>query len=225
MSRRSASVLQSTQGLMWLARRSSGTSRPVIAQRPSQYSNKPQTEDVLTDPLDHQAFGFRRPRQIRYLVLEDLEQRVRQGARELECAAQQAMECGDVADTRRTASAAREQVGEHHAEIIQTFEDVGPRHGSEKPGFSPAREPDSHRCLTAAEGEPVGRVLQFEIEAVVRRGFLQTGDRDRRSASAASAQRLSQPRDADAHELREADPFRGAGRHGPRGRFWSRSCS
>ena len=38
----------------------------------------------------------------------------------------------------------------------------------------------AHRCLTAAEGEPVGRVLQFEIEAVVRRGFLQTGDRDGR---------------------------------------------
>ena len=41
MSRRSASVLQTDQGLMWLARKSSGTARPVIAHRPSQYSNRP----------------------------------------------------------------------------------------------------------------------------------------------------------------------------------------
>ena len=40
-SRRSASVLQAAQGMMWLARKSSGTARPVIAHRPSQYSNRP----------------------------------------------------------------------------------------------------------------------------------------------------------------------------------------
>ena len=46
-------------------------------------------EDVLTDALDYQAFGFRRPWQVRGFVVEDTEQRVRQRARELERAAQQ----------------------------------------------------------------------------------------------------------------------------------------
>ena len=137
-------------------------------------------EDVLTDSLDHQALGFRRSRQVRGFGLEDMKQPVWKRARELERAAQQAMEGGDVADTRRADGAAREQVGEHHTGIVQTLEDVGPRHGGEKPGFSPGREPDAHRRLAAAEGEPVGRVLQFEVEAVVGRGLLQPGDRDGR---------------------------------------------
>ena len=73
-----------------------------------------------------------------------------------------------------------ERVGEHHAEPRQPVEDVGPRRGSEKLGFSDGREPNAHRCLAAAEGEPVGRTLQVEVEAVVGRGLLQTGYRDGR---------------------------------------------
>ena len=41
-------------------------------------------EDVLTDSLYYQALGFRRPGQVRGLVLEGLEEGVGQGTRELE---------------------------------------------------------------------------------------------------------------------------------------------
>ena len=65
-------------------------------------------KDVLTDPPDHPAFGFRGPRQVRGFVVEIMKQRVRQRARELERAAQQAMECGNVTDGQRAGGAARE---------------------------------------------------------------------------------------------------------------------
>ena len=61
--------------------------------------------------------------------------------------------------------------GEYRAEPRQPVKDVGPRRGSEKLGLSGGREPYARRCLTAAEGEPVGRALQLEVEAVVGRGL------------------------------------------------------
>lgn len=62
------------------------------------------TEDVLADPLNHQAFGFRRARQGLGLRLEDVQQLVRQGARELERPAQQPMEGGDSETLRAPAA-------------------------------------------------------------------------------------------------------------------------
>ena len=135
-------------------------------------------EDVLTDSPDDQAFGFRRPRQVRDLGLEDVKQRVRQRARELERPAQEAMECGNVVDAQPAGDAPREPVGARLAEARQAVDDVRPRRGREKPGFSHSREPDAHRRLAAAKAEPVGRALQIEVEAVVGRGLLQAGDRD-----------------------------------------------
>ena len=80
---------------------------------------------------------------------------------------------GDVADDERADGATREQVGSWCAENRQPVENVRPGRSREKSRFCDGREPHAHRCLAAAEGEPVGRVVQIEVEAVVGCGLLQ----------------------------------------------------
>ena len=84
-------------------------------------------KDFLADPLDLQTLGFRRPRQVRGRVFEYMKQRVRQRARELERAARQAMEFGDVADAECAGGAVRERAGRRRAEVRQPVEDIRTR--------------------------------------------------------------------------------------------------
>src|SRR4051812_35880979 len=55
-SRRWASVSQSAQGSMWLARGSAGGTTPVTVHRPSHRSRRP-CEEVLPDMLNEKALG------------------------------------------------------------------------------------------------------------------------------------------------------------------------
>ena len=74
----------------------------------------------------HQSLGFRGAGQVRGFVQEGTEERVWERSGELERAAQEVMERVSVADVQRAGGAARERVGEYHAEPRQSVEDIVP---------------------------------------------------------------------------------------------------
>src|SRR5262249_7574743 len=127
---------------------------------------------VLADTLNNEALDLGRPRQRGGLLLEAVEELVWERLAELERAAQEAVERGDVARGPATARSLGERRRHGRSVLSKGGAHVLLREGGQENGVAEGPEPDAERTLGACETEPFAAARQLLVKAVIYGGLL-----------------------------------------------------